>query len=71
MPDVTGAVPDTHRDLLDAPLTATLTTVDAHGRPQSTAVARTPGCSSNRTGDTLSPQSDIQGPAAGFNRVGI
>jgi PPOX class probable F420-dependent enzyme len=38
MPDVTGAVPDTHRDLLDAPLTATLTTVDAHGRPQSTAV---------------------------------
>lgn len=31
-------LPDTHRDLLDAPLTAVLTTLDAKGRPQSTAV---------------------------------
>jgi PPOX class probable F420-dependent enzyme len=31
-------VPDSHRDLLQAPLTATLSTVDAQGRPQSTAV---------------------------------
>jgi PPOX class probable F420-dependent enzyme len=31
-------VPDTHRDLLDAPLTATLTTIDGKGRPQASAV---------------------------------
>ncbi len=38
MPDILEAVPQSHRDLLHAPLTATLTTIDAHGRPQSTAV---------------------------------
>lgn len=38
MPAILEAVPPSHRDLLDAPLTATLTTVDARGRPQSTAV---------------------------------
>ncbi len=38
MPDIVDAVPDSHRDLLHASLTATLTTVDTHGRPQSTAV---------------------------------
>jgi PPOX class probable F420-dependent enzyme len=31
-------VPESHRDLLEAQLTAVLTTVDAQGRPQSTAV---------------------------------
>jgi PPOX class probable F420-dependent enzyme len=35
---VLDQVPDSHRDLLEAPLTAVLSTVDAHGRPQSTAV---------------------------------
>jgi PPOX class probable F420-dependent enzyme len=38
MPDILDIVPDSHRDLLLAPLTATLTTLDARGRPQSTAV---------------------------------
>ena len=38
MPDILDAVPDSHHDLLEAPLTAILTTVDASGRPQSTAV---------------------------------
>ncbi|MGO8870092.1 MAG: PPOX class F420-dependent oxidoreductase [Acidimicrobiales bacterium] len=38
MPDIPSGVPESHRDLLCAPLTATLTTVDRHGRPQSTAV---------------------------------
>lgn len=38
MPDILEVVPESHRDLLRSPLTATLTTVDAHGRPQSTAV---------------------------------
>jgi len=38
VPTIFDAVPDSHRDLLAAPLTATLTTVDARGRPQSTAV---------------------------------
>ncbi len=37
-PDILSAVPESHRDLLRSPLTATLTTIDAHGRPQSTAV---------------------------------
>jgi len=31
-------LPESHRDLLEAPLTAVLTTLDAKGRPQSTAV---------------------------------
>jgi PPOX class probable F420-dependent enzyme len=38
MTDILQDVPESHRDLLQAPLTATLTTVDGHGRPQSTAV---------------------------------
>ena len=38
MPEILDGVPESHRDLLLAPLTATLTTVDAGGRPQSTAV---------------------------------
>src|SRR5664280_928911 len=38
MRDVVEATPASHRDLVLAPLTATLTTVDAQGRPQSTAV---------------------------------
>jgi PPOX class probable F420-dependent enzyme len=38
VPDILDAVPASHRDLLEAPITATLTTVDGHGRPQSTAV---------------------------------
>ena len=38
MPDIVDATPVSHRDLLAAPLTATLTTVDPAGRPQSTAV---------------------------------
>jgi PPOX class probable F420-dependent enzyme len=38
VPDIVSDVPESHRDLLLAPLTATLTTVDAHDRPQSTAV---------------------------------
>jgi PPOX class probable F420-dependent enzyme len=38
MPDILTEVPDTHQDLLRAPLVATLTTIDAQGRPQSTAV---------------------------------
>jgi PPOX class probable F420-dependent enzyme len=32
------AIPDTHADLLDAPLTAVLTTIGPDGQPQSTAV---------------------------------
>ncbi len=32
------SVPESHRDLLESPLTATLTTIDGRGRPQSTAV---------------------------------
>ena len=38
MTDILTEVPETHRDLLLAPLTATLTTVDGSHRPQSTAV---------------------------------
>lgn len=38
MPSIFDATPETHRDLLTTPLTATLTTIDGHGRPQSTAV---------------------------------
>ena len=38
MSDVLSAVPESHRDLLRSPLTATLTTIDINGRPQSTAV---------------------------------
>jgi PPOX class probable F420-dependent enzyme len=38
MPDIIDATPASHRDLLSKPLTATLTTVDAKGRPQSTAI---------------------------------
>jgi PPOX class probable F420-dependent enzyme len=38
MSGITDAVPASHRDLLRAPLTAALTTVDAQCRPQSTAV---------------------------------
>jgi PPOX class probable F420-dependent enzyme len=38
MPDVLDDVPASHRDLLRSPLTATLTSVDGAGRPQSTAV---------------------------------
>ncbi len=38
MPDILDEVPAGHRDLLLAPLTATLTTIDAQHRPQSTAV---------------------------------
>jgi len=38
MPDILDIVPESHRDLLRSPLTATLTTIDANGRPQSTAV---------------------------------
>jgi PPOX class probable F420-dependent enzyme len=38
MPDILDAVPESHRDLIQSPLTATLTTIDAAGRPQSTEV---------------------------------
>jgi PPOX class probable F420-dependent enzyme len=38
MPSVIDEIPESHRDLLTSPLTAALTTVDAKGRPQSTAV---------------------------------
>lgn len=38
MASVIDEIPESHRDLLTAPLTATLTTVDQKGRPQSTAV---------------------------------
>ena len=38
MIEILEEVPESHRDLLEAPLTATLTTIDVHGRPQSTAV---------------------------------
>jgi PPOX class probable F420-dependent enzyme len=38
VPAIFDEVPESHRDLLSAPLTATLTTIDSHGRPQSTAV---------------------------------
>jgi hypothetical protein len=38
MSDILESVPESHRDLLRAPLTATLTTVDGKNRPQSTAV---------------------------------
>jgi PPOX class probable F420-dependent enzyme len=38
MPEILSEVPDSHRDLLQTPLTATFTTIDARGRPQSTAV---------------------------------
>ncbi len=38
MPGILNEVPKSHRDLLLASLTATLTTIDPNGRPQSTAV---------------------------------
>jgi PPOX class probable F420-dependent enzyme len=38
MPNILEQVPESHQDLLQSPLTATLTTIDAAGRPQSTAV---------------------------------
>jgi PPOX class probable F420-dependent enzyme len=38
MASVLEQIPESHRDLLANPLTATLTTVDGQGRPQSTAV---------------------------------
>jgi PPOX class probable F420-dependent enzyme len=38
MTDLVHEVPGSRHDLLEAPLTATLTTIDVHGRPQSTAV---------------------------------
>jgi PPOX class probable F420-dependent enzyme len=38
VPSVIDEIPQSHRDLLTSPLTATLTTVDFKGRPQSTAV---------------------------------
>ncbi len=38
MATILDAVPESHRDLVDSPLTATLTTIDTTGRPQSTAV---------------------------------
>jgi PPOX class probable F420-dependent enzyme len=36
--NVLDQIPESHRDLLTSPLTATLTTLDGQGRPQSTAV---------------------------------
>jgi PPOX class probable F420-dependent enzyme len=36
--DILNDVPESHRDLLSTTLTATLTTIDAEGRPRSTAV---------------------------------
>jgi PPOX class probable F420-dependent enzyme len=38
VPNIIDEIPESHRDLVKSPLTATLTTVDAKGRPQSTAV---------------------------------
>jgi len=38
MSDILNDVPESHRDLLRRTLTATLTTIDAKGRPRSTAV---------------------------------
>ncbi len=38
MPNIVNDVPQSHRDLLEMPLVATLATVDPHSRPQSTAV---------------------------------
>ena len=38
MSTILDQIPESHRDLLTAPLTATLTTLDGQGRPQSTAV---------------------------------
>ncbi len=38
MPQILEQVPASHRDLLLSPFTATLTTLDRRGRPQSTAV---------------------------------
>jgi PPOX class probable F420-dependent enzyme len=38
MTDILDAIPESHRDLIQAPFTATLTTIDSRGRPQSTAV---------------------------------
>jgi PPOX class probable F420-dependent enzyme len=38
MPDSLDDLPESHSDLLRSPLTAAFTTIDAQGRPQSTAV---------------------------------
>jgi PPOX class probable F420-dependent enzyme len=38
VPDIIDSTPESHRDLLTRPLSATLATVDQHGRPQSTAI---------------------------------
>ncbi len=38
MASINDQIPESHRYLLTSPLTAALTTVDANGRPQSTAV---------------------------------
>ena len=38
MSDILNDVPKSHRDILRSTLTATLTTIDAKGRPRSTAV---------------------------------
>lgn len=38
MASVLDDIPESHRELVEAPLTAVLTTLDEQGRPQSTAV---------------------------------
>jgi PPOX class probable F420-dependent enzyme len=38
MPDTLDDLPGSHRDILSSPLTATFTTIDPKGRPQSTAI---------------------------------
>jgi len=38
VPSIVDEIPESHRDLLISPFTATLTTVDDKGRPQTTAV---------------------------------
>jgi PPOX class probable F420-dependent enzyme len=38
MIDIANQLPASHHDLLDRPVVAALTTIDAQGRPQSTAV---------------------------------
>lgn len=54
MPDILNDVPESHRDLVQAPLTATLTTIDAGGRPQSTAVWYLVGDDGQLKGSTTS-----------------
>jgi PPOX class probable F420-dependent enzyme len=67
MPDIFDAIPDSHRDLLTMPLTATLTTVDSSCRPQSTAVWYLVGDDGQLKGSTTSDRQKFKNLAGNPN----